>query len=156
MTVRSTPLRALLLGALLASALPARAEVDNCALLEPADLGALLGGTVTEAKNGSACAWSAAGSKKRLVASRMLATGPAAESAYAGARKHAGKDGRSRVVEETGMGDRAFSVLGETGVTLVAIKKGRLLQLQYWAGAPGTPRDAEALRPIARKALARL
>jgi len=154
MTIRSTPLRALLLGALLTSAAPARAEGRGCALLQPAELGALLGGPVTAAENGGACAWTAAGSKKKLIASRLLATGRAAESAYAGARRNAGTDGKSRVVEEAGMGDKAFSVQTGFGVALVALKKGRLLHLQYWTEAPGTSKDLETLRPHARRALA--
>jgi hypothetical protein len=34
------------------------------------------------------------------------------------------------------------------------LKQGRLLQLQYWTGASGTAKDAGALLPVAKKAIA--
>jgi hypothetical protein len=84
----------------------------------------------------------------------MQATGAPAEQAYAGARKNADREGAGKVVEEAGLADRAFSVRTSVGVTLVAVKQGRLIQLQLATGAPGTPGDVEALRPVAGKALA--
>jgi hypothetical protein len=36
----------------------------------------------------------------------------------------------------------------------VVLKRGRLLQLQYWTGGKGTSQDVAALRPIVRKAVA--
>jgi hypothetical protein len=154
MTVRTSLLGALALGALLAAASPARAESLNCALLKPEDVTGLLGGPVVEKQAGGACTWTATAGKKKVIASTMQATGAPAETAYAGARKNASRDGKGKVVDEKGMGDKAFTVQTDYGVALVAVKKGRLLQLQFWAEAPGTPQDVEALRPVARKVLA--
>jgi hypothetical protein len=145
---------ALALGALLCAAPQARAETPNCALLKPADVTVLLGGPATERQNGGSCSWTVPTGKRKLVVARMQATGAPAEQAYAGARKNADKEGAGKVVEEAGLADRAFSVRTPIGVTLVAIKQGRLIQLQYATGAPGTPGDVEALRPVAGKALA--
>jgi hypothetical protein len=142
--------------ALLAAASPARAETINCALLTPEDVTGLLGGPVVEKQAGGACTWAATASKKKVVASTMRATGAPATSAFDGARKNASRQSPGKVVDETGMGDRAFTVQTAYGVALVAIKKGRLLQLQFWAEGPGTPQDVEALRPVARKVLAAL
>jgi hypothetical protein len=153
MIVRPALLGALALGALLATASPARAESLNCALLKPEDVAGLLGGQVVEKQAGGACTWTATAGKKKVVASSMQATGAPAENAYAGARKNASHEGKGKVIDEKGMGDKAFTVRTDYGVALVAIKKGRLLQLQYWAEAPGTPQDVEALRPVARKVL---
>jgi hypothetical protein len=147
-------LPALALGALLCAVPPARAETSNCALLRPADVTGLLGGAATERQDGGSCTWTAQGGKRKLVVARMQATGAPAEQAYAGARKNADREGTTKVVEETGLADKAFSVRTSLGVTLVAVKQGRLIQLQLVTGAPGTPGDVEALRPVAGKALA--
>ena len=152
---RTIPLfPALALGALLCAVPQARAETPNCALLKPADLAKLLGGAATEKQKGGSCTWTAPGGKRMLVVARMQATGAPAEQAYAGARKNADKEGAGMVVEEPGLADKAFSVRTSLGVTLVAVKQGRLIQLQLATGAPGTPGDVEALRPVAGKALA--
>jgi hypothetical protein len=154
MSARHLFLGPLALGALLAAVSPARAETLNCALLTPEDVTGLLGGPVVEKQAGGACTWAATTGKKKVIASTMRATGAPAVSAFTGARKNASRQGSGKVVDEPGMGDRAFTVRTEYGVALVAIKKGRLLQLQYWAEAPGTPEHVEAFRPVARKALA--
>ncbi len=153
MTARHRFLRPLALGALLAAASPARADTLNCALLKPEEVTGLLGGPVVEKQAGGACTWAATSSKKKVIASTMRATGAPALSAFAGARKNASRQGNGKVVDEPGLGDQAFTVQTDYGVALVAIKKGRLLQLQYWSGAPGTPQDLEALRPVAHKVL---
>jgi hypothetical protein len=141
---------------LLAIASAARAESLNCTLLRPEDVTGLLGGPVVEKQAGGACTWATNVSKKKVIASTMQATGAPAETAFAGARKNATREGKGKVVDEKGMGDRAFTVQTEYGVALVAIKKGKLLQLQFWSEAPGTPQDVEALRPVARKVLTAL
>jgi hypothetical protein len=156
MTARHFFLGPLALCTLLAAASPARAETFNCTLLTPEDVTGLLGGPVVEKQAGGACTWAATAGKKKVIASTMRATGAPAESAFAGARKNAARQAKGKVVDEQGMGDRAFTVQTEYGVALVAIKKGRLLQLQFWAEAPGTPQDVEAFRPVARKVLAAL
>jgi hypothetical protein len=154
MTVRHSLLGALALGALLVTVSTARAESLNCALLKPEDVTGLLGGPVVEKQAGGACTWVATAGKKKVIASTMRATGAPAETAYAGARKNASREAKGKVVDEKGMGDRAFTVQTEYGVALVAVKKGRLLQLQFWSEAPGRPQDVEAFRPVARKVLA--
>jgi len=147
-------LPALVLGALLCAAPQARAETPNCALLKPAEVTGLLGGAPTERQSGGSCTWTGPSGRRKLVVARMQATGAPAEQAYAGARKNADKEGAGKVVEEAGLADKAFSVRTSLGVTLVAVKQGRLIQLQLATGAPGTPGDVEALRPVAGRALA--
>ena len=143
----------LALGLLLFSTQPLRAESDGCALLQPADLTTLLGGTSIAKPNAGGCIWTASGNTRKLVALKYRATGPAAEMAFAGARGNAGKDG-TVITDESGLGDKAFASLPSFGVALVMLKKGRLLQLQYLTGAAGTAKDLEALRPVAKKAIA--
>jgi hypothetical protein len=144
----------LVLGLLLFSAQPLRAESDGCALLKPADLTTLLGGTPIANPNAGGCIWTVSGSTKKLVAiNKYKANGPAAEMAFAGARGNAGKGG-DVVTDEAGLGDKVFSNLASFGVALMVLKQGRLLQLQYWTGAAGTAKDLDALRPVAKKAIA--
>jgi hypothetical protein len=159
MMIKNPPRRAalllggLVLGLLLFSAQPLRAESDGCTLLKPADLTTLLGGTPIANPNAGGCSWTVSGSTRKLVAIKYRATGPAAEMAFAGARGNAGKDGEV-VTDEAGLGDKAFSNLTSFGVAVVMFKQGRLLQLQYWTGAAGTAKDLDALRPVAKKAIA--
>lgn len=129
---------------------------SSCALLKPADLTSLLGGTVTATNNAGACSWTASGSKRKLIAAKPKDTGPAAEMVFAGAQKGAAKGGKGTVINEAGLGDKAFASLESFGVALVMLKQGRLLQLQYWTGAAGTAKDIEALRPVAKKAITAL
>ena len=143
----------LVLGLLLFSAQPLRAESDGCALLKPADLTTLLGGTPIAKPDAGTCSWTASGSTRKLLAAKLTSTGPAAEMAFAGARQGAAKGGKV-VTDEAGLGDKAFAVLESFGVALVMFKQGRLLQLQYWTGAAGTAKDLQALRPVAKKAIA--
>jgi len=143
----------LVLGLLLFSTQPLRADSDGCALLKPADLTTLLGGTPIAKSNPGGCIWTIPDSPRKLVAIKYKANGPAAEMAYAGARGNAGKDG-TVVTDEAGLGDKAFAVLPSFGVALVMLKQGRMLQLQYWTGATGTAKDLQALRPMAKKAIA--
>jgi hypothetical protein len=144
----------LVLGTLLCSAPPLRAQSDSCALLKSFDLSMLLGGPTTAKSDAGACTWTAAGSPKKLMAAAMTSAGPAAEMAYAGARQAAAKGGTVPVTDEPGLGDKAFAVQTSFGVAMVMLKGGRLLQLQYWTGAAGTAADVAALRPVARKAIA--
>ena len=58
------------------------------------------------------------------------------------------------VTDVAGLGDKAFASLEPYGVALMMLKKGRVLQLQYWTGAAGAAKDLDALRPIAKKAIA--
>jgi hypothetical protein len=128
------------------------AKSDSCALFKPGDLTTLLGGTPVAKPNATSCSWTAAGSKSKLIAIKYANTGMAAEMAFAGARKNAAKGGT--VTDEAGLGDKAFARMESFGVSLVIIKQGRLLQLQYGAGVTGTAKDLDALLPVAKKAIA--
>jgi len=144
----------LVLGTLLCSAQPLRAQSDSCGLLKSFDLSMLLGGPTTAKSSAGACSWTAAGSPKKLLAAKMSATGPNAEMAYAGARQAAGQEGEVTVTDVPGVGDKAFAVQTSFGVAMYMLKGGRLLQLQYWTGAAGTATDVAALVPVAKKAIA--
>lgn len=152
MKIPALLLGGLVLGPLLFFAQPLRAQSDRCALLKPADLTALLGGTPIAKPNAGGCIWAVSGSTRKLLALKYSATGPAATMAFAGARKGAANGGT--VTDEAGLGDKAFASLASFGVALVMLKQGRLLQLQYWMGAAGTAKDLAALRPVAKKAIA--
>ena len=127
---------------------------DSCALLKPSDLATLLGGTVVAKGNaGGGCNWTASGSHRKLAAINYRHTGRAAEMAFMGYRQNADKTGK--VTDESGIGDKAFSIISGSGlVTMMMIKQGRLLQLMYVTGAPDTVKDLAALRPVATKAIA--
>jgi len=154
MKMPTMPLRGLVLGSMLVFALPSRAEPNACSLLKPSDLNALLGGVAIATPNGGACKWTAPGSTRKLLAARLKASGRGAEMAFAGARSNAGKDGKSKVTDEAGIGDQAFAVQTSFGVSLFTLKQGRMFELQYWINAAGTAKDVEALRPVAMKAAA--
>jgi hypothetical protein len=156
MMTSTSLLRGLLLATLLLFAAPGRAEPHVCTLLKAADVTPLLGVAVEGKPNAGACAWQAPGSPRKLVAARMRATGAKAEMAYAGAHDTMGKDPDFKIVELTGVGDKAFAVPASFGVALYAMKGGRILQLQYLAGARGTAKDVEALRRVGKKAAAAL
>lgn len=126
-------------------------KADSCALLKPDDLTTLLGGTPTAKPSGDSCSWTASDSTSNLITIKYASTGMAAEMAFASARKNAAKGGT--VTDEAGLGDKAFARLGSTGVVLIMIKQGRLLQMQYKTGAAGTAKDLDALRPVAKKAI---
>lgn len=133
-------------------ATPPAANSGSCALLKPDDLKTLLGSSpVSQPKNGN-CTWTVSGSPNKLIAAKYPETGMAAEMAYSAAQKSAAKGGT--VVNVQGVGDRAFARLNKSGVLLVTIKQGKLLQLLYSAGAEGTQKDLDTLQPIAIKAIA--
>jgi len=154
----ASSLRRRLFASLLLLAIPitALAEVHACTLLQPADVVPLFAKPVTGKANGGACAWSVEGSPRKLIIARMKGTGPAAEQAYAGARRNTGMDPTAKVTDEKGIGDKAFSVQTSFGVSLIASKGGRLLNLMFMAGAPGTEKDVAAMRQVAKKAVAAL
>ncbi len=154
----ASSLRLLLVGHLLLLALPraALAEAHACTLLQPADVTPLFARPVVGKANGGACAWSVEGSPRKLIIARMKGTGASAEMAYAGARKNVGMDPTAKVTDEQGIGDKAFSVQTSYGVSLIASKGGRLLNMMFMANAPGTEKDVAAMRQVARKAVAAL
>jgi len=144
------------LGAMLMlSSLPVHAgppESDSCALLKPDDLSALFGGAPVAKPIGDSCLWTASGSSKQLNILKYKNTGMAADMAFMTARKNISKSGP--VTNETDLGDRAFSRLLPLGVVLLTIKQGQLLQLQLRTEAPGTEKDLDALRSVAKKVVA--
>jgi hypothetical protein len=164
MTPMSLPLRALLVGAVLAAAAPSRAETaaapgpgfDACKLLTAAEVNLLLVGKATGKLSGSACTWTTPLNPRGLIVAVSKDSGRAAETSYAAVRAGAAKDAKVTITDEQGLGDRAFAAQTNFGIALFVVKKGRLLQLQYWAGGPGKPKDLEALRPVVLKALAAL
>jgi hypothetical protein len=154
MTLPSPLPRALALAALLALPHAALAEAHACTLLQPAEVTPLFGKPVAGKPNAGACAWSLEGGPKKLTIARLKKTGPDAEMAYAGARKNAGADPADKVTDEKGIGDKAFSVQTSFGVALIALKGGRVINLMFMAGAPGTEKDVAAMRQVAKKAVA--
>ena len=130
---------------------PDTAKPDPCALFKPDELATLLGGTPVAKAKGASCSWSVEGSSRRLIALKYPGTGMAAEMAYMTAKKNAAKGGT--VTNEPGLGDSAYSRMESFGVSLVAIKQGQLIQLQYGAGVAGTAKDLKDLRPVAKKAI---
>ncbi len=72
--------------------------------------------------------------------------------AYKGARQNAHNTGK--VTDESGLGDKAFSVAGKGLLVVMIVKNGRLLQLQYMSEAGASAKDLDALRLIAKKAVA--
>jgi len=130
---------------------PAEAKSEICALLTPDDLTTLLGGTPVAKPSKDSCSWTASGSTKNLIAAHYPNTGMAAEMSFSSARKNAAKSGP--IAKEDGIGDNAFSRLGQVGVVLVIIKNGHLIQMQYRTEAPGTPKDLDLLRPVAKKVI---
>ena len=135
---------------------PLHAQTDACALLTAADVAPLLGGTPTHTSTpqGQACTWTGTKAAHRLLVLAIKSRGVPGEAAYMGARKNAGVDEDSKVSDETGIGDRAFSGQMSFGAVFIVLKKGRLLQLQYWTGGQGTSQDVDALRPVVKKAVA--
>jgi hypothetical protein len=142
----------LLIGSGFSSAIAAP-NADACALLNSADLTTLLGGMATAKGNaGGGCNWTASGSKRKLLAINYKNhAGFPSEQMYMGARQNA----HGKVTDESGIGDKAFSVMPGSGlVVMIMIKHGRMLQLQYWTGTPETAKDLDTLRPVAKKAIA--
>ena len=129
----------------------AASNQDACALISPADLTVLLGGKVTAKNNAGSCTWTAAGSAKKLIAARIKATGTGAEMAYKGARMNAPGEGKVKVVDEAGLGDKAFAVMPSFGIAMFILKQGHLIELQFWTGTTGTEKDLSLFRPVAKK-----
>ena len=152
--MKSYKLKALLaivgaIGALLAA--PAHADV--CGLVKAADVAALLGGTPTPSPQGNSCVWGVAASRRTLGVLTPSNSVPG-EMRFAAVRKGTERDAASKFADENGLGDKAFSSTPSFGAVFVMLKGGRVLQLQYLSGAPGTPKDRDALRVVARKAIA--
>ncbi len=149
-------IRGLVIGSLLLFALPHRAEgkAHACTLLKAADLVPLFGKPVEGKPNGGACAWKPAGAKVQLVAGATKQSSKNPEAAFAGARQAMGKDPDVKVTDETGIGEKAFTAQTPVGVSLIALKGGRVLNLIYSKGTPGTAEEVAAMRLVGAKALA--
>jgi hypothetical protein len=144
----------LMVAALAVHAEPAAANTANqgaCALLKAEDVTALLGSTPAAKPKKDVCTWTVSGSPKKLVIAKYPETGMLAEMGYSTAQKSAAKGGT--VVNVQGVGERAFARLNQSGVLLVTIKQGKLLQILYSPGAAGADKDLEALKPVAAKAI---
>lgn len=134
----------------------ALAQGGACALLKSADVAPLVGGAPSSkpSSTGQGCSWSGAKPKHKVVVLTYKNQGVPPEMAYMGARRSAEAGGEAKLSDETGIGDKAFSGQVSFGALFVVLKKGRVLQLQYWTGSRGTSQDVDALRPVVRKAVA--
>jgi len=126
-------------------------KLDSCTVLKPDDLTALLGGTAASKSTGESCSWKTA-DKTRQLTVLYSNSGMGAEMAFMSARKKVAKGGA--ITDLKGIGDRAFSRLFPSGVMLMSIKQGQLLQLQYRTGEAGTSKDLDELKTVAKKAIA--
>jgi hypothetical protein len=135
-----------------AHAAPGASKTDSCALLKPDDLTALLGGMPTGKPKKEMCSWTVSGNPKRLITIQYPDDGMGAEMGFANAKRAPSKGGPA--IDEANIGDEAFSRLLPTGVVLIAVKQKKLLQLQFHTGAAGTDQDLNALREVAKKAIA--
>lgn len=126
---------------------------NACGVLNTADLTVLLGGAVTAKQNSAGgCLWTATGSNRKLTAARMHASGAAAEMAFMGARQNAHSTG-GKVIDESGVGEKAFSVTHSDGlIVVIMLKQGHVLQLQYQAKSAPEVKDLSELRVVAKKA----
>jgi len=131
------------------------AQTNACALLKAADVAPLLGGTPTNTTTpkGMTCTWTGSNAKRKLIILTYEDRIPGSVM-FMGARQGAGADGKKMVSDETGIGDKAFSVQESFGVIFIVLKQGRVLQLQYLTGGQATSQDVAALRPLMKKAVA--
>ncbi len=145
----------ILLAAGIVCAPPLAAQVDACGLVKASDVAVLLGGaaTPTPAPKGTTCAWKTTDPKRRLAVLTYSNRAPG-EIIFGGARKGAEADAESKIADESGIGDKAFSITPSFGAVFVMMKSGRVLQLQFVTGSRGTATDRSALRVVARKAVA--
>ena len=161
LTTPRPPRRTAFLAGLVVTALVCRAQLlpaqaFACALVKAADVAALLGGTVTPTATpqGGGCVWKGADPQRKLLVLTYQNLGGSGEMAFSGYRSNAARDAEWKVTDETGIGNKAFSVTPSFGAAFVMLKGGRMLQLQLWTGAAGTAKDRDALRVAARKAVA--
>jgi hypothetical protein len=131
---------------------PQTASQNPCALLKPEDLTKLMGSKPVAKQNKTTCTWTITGKPNTLAATKFPGTGMAAEMAFEKARNNVAKKGT--VIDVYGVGDRSFASTGTFGVVALIIQQGKLLQLKYTSGAPGSDKDIEALKPVAVKAIA--
>ena len=123
-----------------------------CALIKAEDLKALMGEVPVGSSKKGACTWTVSGSQAKLITSKFPDDGMAAEMAYYDAEKNASRGGP--VISLRGVGDKGFARFNRIGVVLTTIKNGKLLQMVYATGSPGSQKELDALQPIAVKAIA--
>jgi hypothetical protein len=135
-----------------------QAETDACALLKAADVAPLLGGTPVSkgSPEGATCTWTRANANRKLLIIAYKNKNIPGDMAFMGARHGAEAEEGSKVSDETGIGDKAFSAQTAFGAVFIVLKQGRMLQLQYWTKVQGTSQDVAALRPVVKKAVAAL
>jgi hypothetical protein len=152
---RAISLAGLLLAALVVRAEPLVAQVKACELVKAADVAALLGGTpvATPAPKGTSCVWKIADPNRKLAVLSYSNRVPG-EMMYSGAHGSAAEEPESKLTEESGLGEKAFSITPSFGAAFIILKGGRMLQLQFYTGAQGTQKDRDALRVVVRKAVA--
>lgn len=126
-------------------------KAGACAVLKAEDLTALLGGKPGSESHKGACRWAVPGSKAALITSKFPETGMKAEMAYETAHRNAASGGSINDLKK--LGDKAFAHIGQSGVSLIVIKGGNLLQMQYRTEQAGTTKDLDALIPVAKKAI---
>ncbi len=148
-------LGALTVAVLVTQATPLQAKTDACALLKAADMAALLGGTPTNTTTPEkmTCTWTGSNAKRKLLILTYKEMVPG-NVMFMGARQGAQGQEGAKVSDESGIGDKAFSVQESFGVVFMVLKQGHVLQLQYWTGGHGTSQDVAALRPVVKKAVA--
>jgi hypothetical protein len=132
-----------------------QAKTDACGLLKAADVAPLLGGTPTNTTTPEkmTCTWTGSNAKRKLLILTYKEMVPG-NVVFMGARQGAQGQEGAKVSDESGIGDKAFSVQESFGVVFMVFKQGRVLQLQYWTGGHGTSQDVAALRPVVKKAVA--
>lgn len=142
------------IAALLIGTQPLAAQVNACSLVKAADVAVLLGGpaTCSPAPKGTSSVWKGTDPHRKLAILTYSNRVPG-EMLYMGARNGAVKDSKAKFAEETGLGDKAFSITPSFGAAFVMLKGGRVLQLQLYTGAQGTAKDRDALRVVARRAI---
>ena len=154
---RRVPFAAIaILAAALAFPRAVPAATNAASLLKAGDVAGLLGGTPTVKATpaGKTCTWTGTKPGHRLLILSAELKGVPPEAAFMGARKNAQAMEDSKISDESGLGERAFSGEVSFGAVFLILKQGRMLQLQYWTGGHGTSQDVAALRPLARKAAA--
>ena len=113
---RATTLVGCILGAGALGPQPLGAQTDPCALLKAVDVSALFGAAATPNPSGRSCNWKAASGQRSLGVLVYSAEVPG-EMMYTGARGKAGKQPGETVVDESGLGDKAFSVTASFGAS---------------------------------------
>ena len=140
----------------------AAAPPDPCKLLTPADVAPLLGSEKPPHSFGTqgplfGCTWGGAGSGGKnnyalMITTSQMPPGKAASNFDLVEKNALAHPDRAQV--EPDLGDKAFSEIASYGVRILALKSGRVLQLQFTTGKTGTADQLAALRAIAKKAVA--